>query len=215
MTTFALIHGGGGSGWDFHRLVPELAARGHDAVAPDLPITDREAGLAEFTDAVLTALGDRTDVAVVGHSYGGFTAPLVAAKVRARVLVYLAGMVPAPGEPPGQWWGNTKFVSPAGLSEAEQFFNGVPVPLAEECVAHGRDQVSKEWDEPWPLPAHPDVPTRVLLCRDDHFFPPEFQRRVARERLGLEADEVDEVDGPHCAPLSHPGALADKLVGYL
>jgi pimeloyl-ACP methyl ester carboxylesterase len=215
MTTFALIHGGGGSGWDFHRLVPELAARGHDAVAPDLPITDREAGLAEFTDAVLTALGDRTDVAVVGHSYGGFTAPLVAAKVRARVLVYLAGMVPAPGEPPGQWWGNTGFVSPAGLSEAEQFFNGVPVPLAEECVAHGRDQVSKEWDEPWPLPAHPDVPTRVLLCRDDHFFPPEFQRRVARERLGLEADEVDEVDGPHCAPLSHPGALADKLVGYL
>jgi pimeloyl-ACP methyl ester carboxylesterase len=212
MTTFALIHGGGGSGWDFHRLVPELAARGHDAVAPDLPITDPAAGLAEFTETVLAALGDRTDVAVVGHSYGGFTAPLVAAKVRARVLVYLAGMVPAPGESPGRWWGNTGFAAPAGLSDLETYFNGVPAALAEEALAHVRDQVSGEGAEPWPLPAHPDVPTRVLLCRDDRFFTPDFQRRVARDRLGLEPDEID---GPHCAPLSHPAQLADRLVSYL
>ena len=212
MTTFALIHGGGGSGWDFHRLVPELAARGHDAVAPDLPITDSSAGLADFTDTVLAALGDASDVAVVGHSYGGFTAPLVASKVRARVLVYLAGMIPSPGEPPGQWWGNTGFAAPSGLSDIETYFNGVPAELASEGMAHGRDQVSKEWDEPWPLPAHPDVPTRVVLCRDDRFFTPDFQRRVARERLGIEPDEVD---GPHCAPLSHPAQIADLLVSYL
>jgi pimeloyl-ACP methyl ester carboxylesterase len=212
MTTFALIHGGGGSGWDFHRLVPELRARGHDAIAPDLPITDPAAGLAEFTETVLAALGDRTDVAVVGHSYGGFTAPLVAAKVRARVLVYLAAMVPAPGEPPGQWWANTGFAAPSGLSETEQFFNGVPQPLVAECQARGRDQVSGEGEEPWPLPAHPDVPTRVLLCRDDRFFTPDFQRRVARSRLGIEPDEVD---GPHCAPLSHPVPIADHLLSYL
>ncbi|HEY3471552.1 MAG TPA: alpha/beta hydrolase [Amycolatopsis sp.] len=212
MTTFALIHGGGGSGWDFHLLVPELRARGHDAVAPDLPITDPAAGLTEFTDTVLAALGDAEDVAVVGHSYGGFTASLVAAKLRARLLVYLAGMIPAPGEPPGQWWGNTGFASPEGLSETEQFFNGVSAELAAECQAHGREQASKEWDEPWPLEAHPDVPTRVLLCRDDRFFPPDFQRRVARERLGAEPDEID---GPHCVTLSHPAQLADRLVSYL
>ena len=212
MTTFALIHGGGGSGWDFHRLVPELAARGHDAVAPDLPITDSSAGLTEFTDTVLAALGDATDIAVVGHSYGGFTAPLVASKVRARVLVYLAGMIPAPGEQPGQWWGNTGFSGPEGLSDIETYFNGVPAELASEGMAHGREQVSKEWDEPWPLPAHPDVPTRVVLCRDDRFFVPDFQRKVARERLGIEPDEVD---GPHCAPLSHPAQIADLLVSYL
>jgi pimeloyl-ACP methyl ester carboxylesterase len=212
MTTFALIHGGGGSGWDFHRLVPELRARGHDAVAPDLPITDPSAGLDAFAETVLAALGDASDVAVVGHSYGGFTAPLVAEKVRARLLVYLAGMIPAPGELPGQWWGNTGFAAPKGLSDLETYFNGVPVALAEECQAHGRDQVSKEWDEPWPRPAHPDVPTRVLLARDDRFFTPDFQRRVARERLGIEPDEID---GPHCVPLSHPAELADRLAAYL
>ncbi|WP_410668204.1 alpha/beta fold hydrolase [Amycolatopsis sp. cmx-4-68] len=212
MTTFALIHGGGGSGWDFHRLVPELRARGHHAVAPDLPITDPSAGLDAFAETILAALGDASDVAVVGHSYGGFTAPLVAEKVHARLLVYLAGMIPAPGEPPGQWWGNTGFAAPKGLSELETYFNGVPVALAEECQAHGRDQVSKEWDEPWPLPAHPDVPTRVLLARDDRFFTPDFQHRVARERLGIEPDEID---GPHCVPLSHPAEIADRLIGYL
>lgn len=212
MTTFALIHGAGGSGWDFHRLGPELVARGHAFVAPDLPITDSSAGLSDFTDTVLAALGDASDVAVVGHSYGGFTAPLVASKVRARLLVYLAGMIPAPGEQPGQWWSATGFSAPTGLTDTETYFNGVPAELAAEGMAHGRDQVSKEWDEPWPLPAHPDVPTRVVLCRDDRFFTPDFQRRVAQERLGIEPDEVD---GPHCAPLSHPAQIADLLVGYL
>ncbi|SFW50051.1 alpha/beta fold hydrolase [Amycolatopsis australiensis] len=212
MTTFALIHGGGGSGWDFHLLVPELAARGHDAVAPDLPITDPAAGLDSFAETVLDALGDRTDVAVVGHSYGGFTAPLVAAKVRARLLVYLAGMIPAPGEPPGQWWGNTGFASPAGLNDLETYFNDVPPELARECQARGREQASREGGEPWPLPAHPDVPTRVLLCRDDRFFTRDFQRRVARERLGLEPDEID---GSHCVALSRPAELADRLISYL
>jgi len=212
MTTFALIHGGGGSGWDFHLLGPELEARGHGFVAPDLPITDPSAGLSDFVDTVLAALGDASDVAVVGHSYGGFTASLVAAKVRARLLVYLAGMIPAPGEPPGQWWSNTGFSAPSGLTEIETFFNGVDPALAAEGMAHGRDQVSREGEDPWPLPAHPDVPTRVLLCRDDRFFTPDFQRRVAKERLGLTPDEVD---GPHCAPLSHPAQIADRLVSYL
>ena len=161
---------------------------------------------------MLAALGDASDVAVLGHSYGGFTAPLVASKVRARLLVYLSGMIPAPGEPPGQWWGNTGFSGPEGLSDVETYFNGVAPELAEEALTRVRDQVSTEWDEPWPLPAHPDVPTHVLLCRDDRFFTPDFQRRVARERLGIEPDEVD---GPHCAPLSHPSAIADRLVRWL
>src|SRR3982751_1716748 len=100
MTTFVLIHGGGSSGWDWHLVEPELRAHGHDVVAPDLPIGDPAAGLPEFADAVVAAIGDRRDLVVVGHSYGGFTAPLVCARLPVRLLVFLAGMIPAPGEPP-------------------------------------------------------------------------------------------------------------------
>lgn len=66
--------------------------------------------------------------------------------------------------------------------------------------------------EPVPLDAWPDVPTRVLLCRDDRLFPAAFVRRVAQERLGITPDEMD---GGHTPALSRPKALADRLEAYV
>ncbi|TDB72014.1 alpha/beta fold hydrolase [Micromonospora sp. KC723] len=212
MATFVLIHGGGGSSWDWHLLGPELAGRGHDVVVPELPIEDRAAGFAEFCDTVVSAVGDRSNLVVVGHSYGAFTAPLVADKLPVRLIVLLTPMIPKPGESPGDWWGNTGHRSAEGFSEEEQFYNGVPAEIVAEASAHGRDQVSAEWNEPWPLDAWPDVPTRVLIAREDRFFPPDFQRRVAADRL----DAVpDEIDGGHAVALSRPKQLADQLTAYL
>jgi pimeloyl-ACP methyl ester carboxylesterase len=212
MATFVLIHGGGSSSWDWHRLGPELIGRGHDVVAPELPIDDRAAGFAEFRDAVVDAVGDRTDLVVVGHSYGAFTAPLVADRLPVRLIVLLTPMIPRPGESPGDWWGNTGHRSVEGFSEEEQFYNGVPAPIVTEAPGHSRDQVSAEWTEPWPLDAWPDVPTRVIAARDDRVFPPDFQRRVAAERLEAVPDEIE---GGHMVALSRPAQLAEMLTGYL
>jgi len=44
------------------------------------------------------------------------------------------------------------------------------------------------------------VPTQVLAGRDDRLFPVDFQRRVARERLGIEADEIG---GGHLVTLAN------------
>jgi pimeloyl-ACP methyl ester carboxylesterase len=63
--------------------------------------------------------------------------------------------------------------------------------------------------EPWPLERWPDVPTRVLVPGEDRLFPLGFQRRVARDRLGV---EVDEIPGGHLPMLSRPGELAERLV---
>lgn len=212
LSTFVLIHGGGGSSWDWSLLEPELRERGHDVVAVDLPIEDESAGLAEFTDTVVEAVGDRTNLVVVAHSYGGFTGPLVCARLPVKLLVMLAAMIPAPGEKPGDWWVNTGHQAPEGLSETEQFFNGVPPEVAIECVAHGRSQVSAEWSQPWPLDAWPGVPTKVLIAAQDQFFTPEFQRRVAKERLNVVPDEIE---GGHSVPLGNPKVLADRLESYL
>ncbi|MEC3978862.1 alpha/beta fold hydrolase [Amycolatopsis sp. H20-H5] len=212
MSTFVLIHGGGSSAWDWHRLAPELRGRGHDVVAVDLPIDDPSAGLAEFTASVVDAVGDRTDLVVVAHSYGGFTGPLVCAELPVRLLVMLAAMIPAPGEKPNDWWGNTGFQGPEGLTEAETYFNGVPADVADECVAHGRAQVSAEGSQPWPLAAWPGVPTKVLIATQDNFFAPDFQRRVAKERLDVVPDEID---GGHLVALGNPAELADRLDSYL
>jgi pimeloyl-ACP methyl ester carboxylesterase len=91
MATFVLIHGGGDVGWYWHLVERELRRRGHDVVAPDLPCEDDSAGLAEYADAVVQAVGDRRDLVVVGQSYGGFTAPLVADRLPVDVLVLVAG----------------------------------------------------------------------------------------------------------------------------
>ena len=56
------------------------------------------------------------------------------------------------------------------------------------------------------------MPTRVLAGRDDRFFPLDFQRRVARQRL---AAEVDVVPGGHLVALSRPAELTARLIGYL
>jgi hypothetical protein len=51
----------------------------------------------------------------------------------------------------------------------------------------------------------------VVEAVGDRFFPPEFLRRVVRERLGIVPDEID---GSHCVALSRPRELADRLEGY-
>jgi hypothetical protein len=43
-------------------------------VAPDLPCDDDSAGLAEYADTVVDAVGDRTDLIIVAPSLGGVTA---------------------------------------------------------------------------------------------------------------------------------------------
>jgi pimeloyl-ACP methyl ester carboxylesterase len=91
------------------------------------------------------------------------------------------------------------------------FFHDVPPPLAAEAMRHVRDQSETPLRTPWPLPAWPEVPTSVLICRDDRCFPADFSRRVAQERLGITPDEID---GGHCIALSRPGALADRLHAY-
>jgi pimeloyl-ACP methyl ester carboxylesterase len=78
-------------------------------------------------------------------------------------------------------------------------------------MSRSRDQSEARTGEPWPLDAWPNVPTRVLLCRDDRLFPARYVRRIAQERLGITPDEID---GGHCVALSRPKELADKLESY-
>src|SRR5438094_5668380 len=79
MATFVLIHGGGGSAWDWHLVAAALREHGHDSLAVDLPCEDNSASWWDYADTVVEAVGDRRDLVVVGHSLGGFTAPLVRA----------------------------------------------------------------------------------------------------------------------------------------
>jgi len=200
VATYVFIHGAGdvASSWD--SVVAELRGRGHDTVAVDLPCEDESAGWSEYADTVLEAIGDRTDLVVVAHSLGGFTAPLVCSRAPVELLVLVAGMVPSPGETGEEWWANTGHPD-TGDDPVATFLHDVPPRLAARALGSQRDQSATPMREPWPLHAWPEVSTKYLLCRDDRFFPADWTRRMVRGRLGTTPDEID---GGHCPFLSRP-----------
>jgi pimeloyl-ACP methyl ester carboxylesterase len=213
MAVFVCIHGAGGRGSDWDLVAAELTPRGHQVVAMDLPC-EEEVGLDRYADAVVDAIdGRQTDVVLVAQSLAGFIAPLVAARVPVELMVLVAAMVPRPGEPGGAWWANTghaEAFAAQGLpddSDETIYLHDVP-PDVLAAASPPRDQTGAILEEPWPLPAWPDVPTRFIVCRDDRFFPQAWLRGVVQDRLGIEPDEIP---GSHCAYLSQPRALADAL----
>ena len=214
MATFVFIHGAADVGWYWHLVEADLRARGHDTVAPDLPCDDDAAGLPEYADAVAAAIGDRTGLVVVAQSAGGFTAPLVCERAPVDLLVLVAPMIPAPGEAPADYWDHTRYGDEARdryEDPIELFYHDVAPELAAEAMRRERAQSDARTAEPVPFDAWPDVPTRVLIGRDDRLFPAPYLRRGARERLGVTPDEMD---GGHCLALSRPRELADRLAAY-
>ena len=222
---FALLPGAGCEPWIWHRVVPELQQRGHDAIAVRLPYDDQRAGLSEYADAIASAIGAREDAALVAQSIAGFVAPLVCTRLPVRLLTLVNAMIPMPGETAGAWWEHVDHASALAPVVAEHgpieswdaaaqvavFLNDVEPALAAESANHVGPPGAGIFSSPLAIDAWPDVPTRALAGRRDRFFPLEFQRRVARERLKL---ELDEIDGGHSPMLARPAELASRLAAY-
>jgi len=225
--SFILIPGAGGSAWYWHLVAPKLEERGHEPVSVELPAADDRAGLPHYAATVIQAIGNRDPkrLVLVAQSLAGFTLPLVCKKMRVAMLVLVNAMIPKPGETPGEWWGNT------GHGEAKRqqnvrdgrradapfdplidFFHDVPQPVIDAAWAQGEPRQSDTvFGSPCTFKAWPDVTTRVLVGCDDRFLPADFQRRVARERLGVSADEMP---GGHLVALSQPAELSTRLIAY-
>jgi len=223
VSSFVLIPGAGGTASFWYRVIPLLEARGHDAIAVDLPGADESAGLPEYTDLVIAAIGGRQDVVLVAQSMGAFTAPMVCARVPVGLLVLLNAMIPRPGETPGEWWGNTGSQEarvaaaqdggyPAEIDLDTYFVHDLPAEVLASGLAPGSQEADIAFGQPCAIDQWPGVPTRVISGRGDRFFPLDFQRRLAKDRLGL---DVDVVPGGHLAALSYPAELTAQLSSYL
>jgi pimeloyl-ACP methyl ester carboxylesterase len=219
--TFVLVPGAGGDAWSWHRLVAELEARGHGAVAVDLPATDDDAGLDAYAATVVAAIGDRRPVVLVAQSMAGLVVPLVCARAEVALVVLVNAMIPVPGETGGAWWTATghaeafaELAAAQGrsttddLDPREVFLHDLPPEALAAALERGPvDQSARPFDDV--SPGWPDVATHAVAGRDDRFFPVAFQRRVARQRLGLDPEVVP---GGHLLALANPTGLADALV---
>ncbi|MET0603392.1 MAG: alpha/beta hydrolase [Baekduia sp.] len=227
MTTFALIPGAGADQWYWSRLVPLLQARGHEALTPELPVSDPDAGWDAYADAVAAAIGYSASVVVVGQSMGAFTAPLLCSRVDVAGIALLCPMIPAPGDTGNDWWEAAgQDASARAAAEREDRDPDAPFDLetmflhdlapevkAELLSRPEPEQIDRTFEEPWPLEAWPDVPTTVMAGTRDRLFPLDLVERLARERLGL--NHVDTVDSGHLAALVQPNQVATWLLGAI
>jgi pimeloyl-ACP methyl ester carboxylesterase len=232
MATFGLVHGAWHGAWCWESLVPELLARGHRAVAMDLPCDDPAAGCARYAEVVDRALPPADDLILVGHSLGGLTIPLLATRRPVRLLVFLCAVLPSPGESLGDQLAREPGIYAAGYAThpgrathpdgatswpdadaaREVFYHDCAPDDARRAWSRLRRQASRPRREACPLTAWPATPCVSVLGRDDRAIAPAWSRRAARERLEIEALELP---GGHSPFLARPAELAALLDGLV
>jgi pimeloyl-ACP methyl ester carboxylesterase len=220
--SFVLVPGAGGNAGFWQLVEPLLQRAGCHSAAVTLPNWSG-ATFSDHADAIVAAAGARDEVTLVAQSMGAFAAPLTCDRLLASELVLLNAMIPAPGETAGEWWSNTGQAEAmrsndlregrdpdAGFDAQTYFLHDLPPDVLALLMSSGEQEpVDSLFETRFPLTRWPDVPTTVLAGRDDRFFPYEFQRRIARDRLGL---EVEPLPGGHLLALSQPEALAARLL---
>jgi pimeloyl-ACP methyl ester carboxylesterase len=220
---FVLVPGAGGNAGFWQLVEPLLQRAGYHSAAVTLPNWSG-ATFSDHADAILAAAGASDDVTLVAQSMGAFAAPLTSDQLPVSELVLLNAMIPAPGETAGEWWSNTGQAEAvrindlregrdpdAGFDAQTYFLHDLPPDVLSLLMSSGEEEPPADslFETRFPLTSWPDVPTTVLAGRDDRFFPYEFQRRIARDRLDL---EVDPLPGGHLLALSQPEALAVRLL---
>ncbi|MDP9271832.1 MAG: alpha/beta hydrolase [Chloroflexota bacterium] len=217
MATFCLLHGDwhDGSCWD--PLVGPLSARGHEALAPDMPYDDPDAGFEARARPALVALEGVSDqVVIVGHSASSGYAAFVAEATPGSWLVHLCprlGPFPPPAGAPDAFRKDFPFpaknASGATIWDAEAAIDAMYRRLPPETARAlaGRLRPGAPAAE-YPLPGHPDVPTALVYATEDEFFEPAWERFMAHELLGIEPIEIP---GGHFPMVEDPEALADLL----
>jgi pimeloyl-ACP methyl ester carboxylesterase len=218
MATFCLIHGNWHDGSCWASLIEPLRARGHDAVAPDLPFDDLDATYEDRARPAVEALDDvEGPIVVVGHSVSSAEAALVAAERKPELLLYLCprfGSFPAPPDappvfrdgfpfPPRDAEGRSVWEPEAAIAA---MYPRLPRETGRRLAERLRPGASPVGD--YPLAEHPDFPTALVYTADDEFFPPEWERFVARELLGVEPIEIP---GGHFPMVEDPDGLAELL----
>jgi pimeloyl-ACP methyl ester carboxylesterase len=220
--SFVLVPGAGGNPGYWQRVEPLIRDAGFESIAVSLPNWPG-ATFADHADAIVAAARTAQEVTLVAQSMGAFSAPLTTDRLPVAELVLLNAMIPAPGEPAGEWWENTGQAEAvrsndlregrdpdAGFDPQTHFLHDLPPEVLAVLQSSGDEEPAASlFQTGFALSRWPEIPTTVLAGRDDRFFPYEFQRRVARERLGL---DVEQLPGGHLLALSQPEALVARLL---
>jgi pimeloyl-ACP methyl ester carboxylesterase len=236
MTTFVLVHGAWHGAWCWEKVVPLLEARGHRAIAPDLPGhgADRtplaQIALDAYAERVRATIAAQPEpVVLVGHSMGGVVITAAAERIpeRIRTLVYLTAFLIGDGEsllaasaidPESALVGNlvpaadglSITVKPDAIVPA--FYAACSAEDAKRATARLVPQARAPFTDT--LHYTPEragrIPRAYIECLRDRAITLAAQRRLV---AGRPCAKVLALDTDHSPFYSAPDALADHLAG--
>jgi pimeloyl-ACP methyl ester carboxylesterase len=105
-STIVIIHGAWSSASDWNHVTEDLIATGNQVISINLPGhgSDNTAiagiSLKLYIDEVKRAIGDKQNVVLVAHSFGGIVGSQVAEQIAPQIkkIIYIAAYVPKNGE---------------------------------------------------------------------------------------------------------------------
>ena len=232
MSTFVIVPGAWDTPSSMEPVLEPLGSAGHDVIVVDLPCGKADGTLEEYADAVRAVLpDDLTQVVLVGYSFGGFTASMVAVDHPDVPVVYIAAWIPRDGSSVLDLFaGGDPFEAgeEAGIAAFDGLILGAGPGLCalniERCVAAAepveRDAVRTYLErtrrpqgivalrQKW-RGALPESRRRTyILTTADTLVPPETQRVMA---ASVGADIV-EIAADHGIFREQPARLAELLV---
>ena len=213
-----LVHGGfvDGSGWA--GVYNILKDKGYNVAVVQNPTKSLAEDVA-FTKSAIDSL--KSEVVLVGHSYGGVVITEAGTHPQVTDLVYIAAFAPDKGEsvsslianpPPGApvppilppqdgylFLDRAKFAA----SFAADVEPGTASFMADSQVPWGVDALSGAVSEP----AWKTKPSYYLVTSDDKMIPPPAQRKMAERAKA----RVSEVAGSHSIYVSKPREVAEII----
>jgi pimeloyl-ACP methyl ester carboxylesterase len=226
LPSFVLVHGAwhDARAWDQLRSV--LDRHGCRSIAVDLPIEQiavDASGYARSIADAADAVGPEPPV-VVGHSMSGIALPLVPAITTVRRLVFLAALIPEPGQRMTDTQrrenvlGDTHAV--ARDEQGRSYWTSIEAAIdilyhdcdpatARRMGVRLRPQARTPHEQRCPLTRFPRVPTSYIVMREDRMIRPEWSRTAASQRLCVQPIELR---GGHSPMLANPEQLAAVLI---
>jgi pimeloyl-ACP methyl ester carboxylesterase len=222
-TSIVLVHGAGGDGSSWSKVIPILTDAGHKVVAAQLPLYS----LKDDVDTVRRAverIGGPT--ILVGHSYGGevitnagYNNPNVTG------LVYIAALAPDEGETGNHFFGQLpaeylrRFNESVAL-DSKGFLYFIPEKV-HESFAQDVDpaeanmlavvqkpfnqSISAEKSGP---PAWKHLPAWYQISENDRLIPPDIQRKYAERMNAI----TISLNSSHASLVSHPDEIAELIL---
>ena len=218
MSDFILIHSTGEAPACWQRLSTTLELHGHRTHPVDLPVDRPELLAGDYADIMRKQVGHIAEPIVLAHSGSGTLLPAASKALKARHRVWLAAWVPNP---------HASFIEEVRANPTETFkpdWIGKD-PTKDSSVAinflyHDCDQATIDWALTtrrlfMPLAVYnqrialdDDIPSSYIVASIDCTIRPDWQRKMARERLRIEPLQI--VTG-HCPHISAPERLARLL----